>query len=1012
MILAGRLRPFKRRWGVVLGGAVAGLGCAAFSAGLLDRLDHFGLDLHFRYCSVIAPDPRIVLIDIDDRSLRAGGDWPWHRREYARLVDTLDELGAAAIVLDLVLAGPSPPRIKSARLSRHYDIDSEVALSGDPATDPIVYDDDELRDAMARAGNVYLAMFGPVDSVGRQIQDLGERALSFVRDNPKATLGRFLARFGTADPSQGEADFHRAHVMRLLEQDFGLEEHEVVERLQSIPNVDPDRIQAGFVQAKRRVARRAAHHFFEQQPHGRWRDFFEQRLSDQPFDAMTPDREELLTAFRAEDARRTVLDLCPAADPTLSGRLARASNLTAPLAKLVRAAKGVGIVSYDRDQGGGVLRSLPMVVESDGAVVSQLGFLVACHVLGFDVASIRIEGNRLTVGQGTKARQWPVDVSGATLLNWHLPSTRTNWRDSFEHIPAARPLEIAANREAVEDNARRLGIAMADLVEQRHARTPAEYARYAKLVNRCLALRGAPENGPTNGQQVETEKELASLDQAILRLEDDAIVWLKRAWQLWKSEEPRDDAERQERQRIRRLHETLAEGRMANRLDTVNAELERRTQDLLNELRPKIANRICLVGYTASGAADLVATPIHSAMPGVMVHANVINMLLQDRPAFPAPYGINLGLMLMAGLAVAVITATRGPLVSLCALGTVASLIILIGVVVFRSNTVHLSSPVAIVVTAVVWASVTVYRQLTVDRTRRQLQRALGQYTSPAVAARIVKSVEAAHIGPEPARVTCFFSDLQGFTRLSERLGPERTRLFLNPYLGVVSRALVSHGAMVNKFLGDGVFAFFNAPIRPCRDHARAGCAAALEAVEALHKLNPKITGDAAGEPLVMRIGISTGNVFVGDYGSDAKLDYTCIGDTVNVASRLQTANKVLGTTILVDEATHRQANDRFAFRTLGLLGVSGRIEPVSTYELVACLDHLDGAQRDYIALFEKVVRHYQAGEWESCLIALTRCRDCRPGDRAVDRYEQEVARHRAAPPAPNWNRALALTAQ
>ena len=126
---------------------------------------------------------------------------------------------------------------------------------------------------------------------------------------------------------------------------------------------------------------------------------------------------------------------------------------------------------------------------------------------------------------------------------------------------------------------------------------------------------------------------------------------------------------------------------------------------------------------------------------------------------------------------------------------------------------------------------------------------------------------------------------------------------------------------MVNKFLGDGVFAFFNAPIRPCPDHAGAGCAAALEAVEALHKLNPKTATDGAGEPLVMRIGISTGNVFVGDYGNDAKLDYTCIGDTVNVASRLQTANKVLGTTILVDEVTRRQADDRFAFRALGLLG-------------------------------------------------------------------------------------------
>jgi len=132
-----------------------------------------------------------------------------------------------------------------------------------------------------------------------------------------------------------------------------------------------------------------------------------------------------------------------------------------------------------------------------------------------------------------------------------------------------------------------------------------------------------------------------------------------------------------------------------------------------------------------------------------------------------------------------------------------------------------------------------------------------------------------------------------------------------------MSRVLVAHHAIINKFMGDGIFAFFNAPIWPCADHSVSACACALASADALRELNRQRAAAADGEPLVMRIGISTGEVFVGDYGSDTKLDYTCIGDTVNLAARLEEANKTRGTTILVDDACRQDAGDRFKFRSL-----------------------------------------------------------------------------------------------
>ena len=133
-------------------------------------------------------------------------------------------------------------------------------------------------------------------------------------------------------------------------------------------------------------------------------------------------------------------------------------------------------------------------------------------------------------------------------------------------------------------------------------------------------------------------------------------------------------------------------------------------------------------------------------------------------------------------------------------------------------------------------------------------------------------------MSPVPATVTCFFSDLQSFTELSERLGPERTRVVLNPYLQRMSQLLVEHEALVNKFMGDGIFAFFNAPIWPCSNHSERACSCALASLPALSKLNRESIATTGDEPLVMRIGLATGETFVGD--DRAGVDSTSHGES------------------------------------------------------------------------------------------------------------------------------------
>jgi class 3 adenylate cyclase/CHASE2 domain-containing sensor protein len=725
----------------------------------------------------------------------------------------------------------------------------------------------------------------------------------------------------------------------------------------------------------------------------------------------SPDRSDLIRAYRWEMALRAISRSNPGVPQALAGVIPHGFDITPPVDLFAAAAKGVGFVSFEREKGSGVVREIPLLANARGALVSQLGLLVAADVLELERESWSADRDQLMLeaGAGAGRRFLPLSRDGLTPLNWHVPRPSTRWEDSFTHIPVSRVLEIALNAEAIRENERRLGLAMAELVELRHAQTAATYTDYVRLVNRRLTLRSQAAVNTVVNDGDELDGELADVNTAISRIENDALVWLRRAYALWANEEPSDEDERAERNRIYSLYAKLGEGQLAAQLDEINRNLASRTDSLLTELRPQIEDKICLVGYTASGVADLVTSPVYSSMPGVMAHANVINMVLQSRPVTRAPNWVNIAVLLLGGAVITAVTSCRGAGLSLVSLLVLLVVVLAAGGVAFRTAEYHIASLTTAISMCAAWACVTAYRQSTEQRIRRQFQQALSQYTSPAVAARIAQRASAADLAPQPAQVTCFFSDLYGFTPLSERLGAQRTRQVLNPYLHMMSRLLVEHHAIINKFMGDGIFAFFNAPIWPCGDHAEASCACADASIAALEALNRQTVPLSDGETLAMRIGLSTGEVFVGDYGSDTKLDYTCIGDIVNLGARLEETNKALGTVVLVDRATRNAADNRFVFRSLGLIEVPGKTLAVEVHELVGRDGRIGTSKREYAERFEEAVRHYQACQWGSCLQSLDHCRDLRPDDRAADCYRKAATRYRHSPPPGDWSKTVPL---
>lgn len=888
----------RHRLSLAVGLVTTLLGCLAWVGGLLTRLDNFGLDLHFRYFSSIAADPRIVMIDIDDRALESVPySFPWPRRVFADVVRKLNELGARTIVLDIVFDTADEPRQVDAALGKNYDVDTELSTMEDDFRGPPIhiYDDDELAAAMARAGNVFIPMFFRPD-----------------RSSESATIDSACMQMVTA-----------------LKQNYSLDEQAFLNT-----GIDPERVHSYFVKAKQLAAQHLVDEYVEKNPSGLFHDFLRSVVGDKAIDTRSFEREELVRAFRRIKSLQSLRERSTTVAGDLNQRLPRAVDVTFPLAKFANSCKGVGFAGWDREAVGPIVREIPLLATLEDRLVVQLGLLAATDYLRVGTNGLEIKDSSLVVPlrDGQKSHLL-MNFNAESLFNWHTDLSG-NWQDSFTHIPITQLLELVNIDDAAKENDNRTRIAMGELVTLRHASTPADLMEYEKWVHwrtrheSDLRASQTPEDAQAILEQIET------VNVMLKDIENEALVWLARTWQLWENQKPQNEEEIRERTKIEKFYHDLAEKELTRRLARASIQMKMNSGPLLVELQRKIKDKFCFVGYTASAQADLVATPIHPAMPGVMVHANIANTILQNRPAWRAPTSINLTCLVLLGMLVTFLSSTRGGVFAVGALVFLLMLMLFAGAYVFKHWVYHLPTIATCVTVMFVWASVTLCRQLIEERSRKRFQAALAQYTSPAIAAQIADRASAIDLAPRSAVVSCFFADLQGFTTLSEKLGPERTQRVLNPYLKAVSDVLIKHNAMVNKFMGDGIFAFFNAPIWPCKDPAAAACRSALAAQQALNELNRSTIAKEAGVPLKMRIGLSTGEVFVGDYGSDTKLDYTCIGDNVNIAGRLQAANKEFGTGILVDAQTKNAAGDQFSFRPIGDQKLTGKTQTVAVFEL------------------------------------------------------------------------------
>jgi len=995
------LRPFWRSCAIGL--CISSLMMTAYRTGRMRQLEAWSLDLRFKYANrLLAESDRIRILAIDDQSLRQFGRWPWHRRALADLVRVLGEAGADRIVLDLHFPEPEPPRIKLAdglpELDRQGTLEILQQL---PEAMETVRDDVEFAKAIGAAGNVYLpVVFDLVE--GRYDLERARRiARRLVREGRRLTDEQFSQRVGLPKALLGPEAYLRSRIADLLRRRFWLEADQIATAL----DAHARSVQRWTASVRRQVAMELVQQHLRADPQASEEAVARAILREQ-FRPGSACRKQIEWAFRQVRSQQVVYERMlplPAGEPQVLMQVRNPYRTQAPIELLGRAAAAFGHVVVRRDRDG-VVRRLPMLVRWQNRVVPQLALRVAADVMGLDLQRMQVRAGTLSIPtrEGKTLRLY-LDETGQTVLNWVRPSAR--WEDCFDPLPVAYVLEVAQLRRQKQQNETLWQLALLKLVGLIQ---PTELQQYREIKQSLATARQQLEQIDRSKQASEArrlQEQITQHEQWIRHIETQCVALLKQEGPALRAalEQAADDAERSRIAEYLALYEDVAMGRLRRRLDQIKADLEQRIEERLAELRKRLAGKICFVGYTASALADLVSTPVWPNVPGVMTHAQLLNSLLQGRQIHPPERNFDAALVLLCCLVVTLATAWRGPTASLVTmLAANIGYAALNAFVLFERFGIVMTLATPTIGMFITWAMITAYRQLAEERAKRQLSRTLQQYTSPALARRMAEDPAAVQRA-EVREVTCYFSDLKGFTGVSETLGAEATQQLLNLYLERMTEVLDEHEALINKFLGDGIFAFFNPAIHPQPDHAARACHAALASIDALDRLKRATDTPPGTELLHIRIGLAAGHAVVGNCGSERKFDYTCIGDTVNVASRLEVANKVLETRILINDRCRDLAGPRFAYRWIGRLQVAGRAAYVETYELLGLRDAMPDGVLAEAERFAQAVEDFIAGRFAEAKQRFETYLHAHPSDVVAKIYLDRCKEHLARPVPENW---------
>jgi adenylate cyclase len=432
--------------------------------------------------------------------------------------------------------------------------------------------------------------------------------------------------------------------------------------------------------------------------------------------------------------------------------------------------------------------------------------------------------------------------------------------------------------------------------------------------------------------------------------------------------------------------------------------------------RDRLRGKLVLVGTSAIGLLDIKTTPVEAVMPGVEVHAEIIESVLTQSPLSHPEYAIGAEIIMAVLLGLAIIIAA--PLLSatvVVALGAmlIAGLIAL-SWYLFVVHSLLIDFTYPLISSWLIYLVLTFVNYFREQKQRQQIRSAFGFYLSPHMVEQLARSPEKLVLGGEERRMTILFSDVRGFTGISEHYkdDPQGLTHLMNRFLTPLTNAIIERKGTIDKYIGDAIMAFWNAPVDDDEQEVNA-CDAALAMQERAAALNAELKQEADAKggaymPLRIGIGLNTGPCVVGNMGSDFRFNYSVLGDTVNVASRLEARTKDYRLPLVIGSRTAERAKDKFTTMEIDLIQVKGKKQPEAVFTVLGRGElEQDPHCRELRELNAQMLAAYRKQQWDDALGLIERCRKAANGidvSGLYDMYVERIATYRAEPPPADWD--------
>ena len=419
-------------------------------------------------------------------------------------------------------------------------------------------------------------------------------------------------------------------------------------------------------------------------------------------------------------------------------------------------------------------------------------------------------------------------------------------------------------------------------------------------------------------------------------------------------------------------------------------------------------NKVCIIGPTIRSVGDYYSTPVEESAAGFLMHANIYDMITTNNFITRADAFIQFLILLIITLTIGFVAHVKNMRTGIGVLMAIALFYILFTYYAFSSFNIWLNIAEPLFALFVCFVSTVSYRAATEGRQRKMITDIFGRYVDSTVVNILINNPQLVKLGGEKREISILFTDIKGFSTISEKVSDETLIKLLNVYMTDMTNVILKHQGTVDKFIGDAIMAFWGAPLAD-KDAVFHACVSALEMQYRLEKLQPKLRkiGDVE---MKQRIGINTGICTIGNMGSEQRQSYTAIGDPVNLASRLEGVNKQYGTYILISDSTYQKVAKRVVAREVDRVVVVGKTEPVRLYELIDLADKpLTDKMKYFLEIYNEGLKAYQERRWNEGIAYMEHAMQNIPDDPVCQLYIERMKLYQISPPNPDWNGVFVL---